>query len=127
MDCSLPGSSVHGVFQARVLEWVSISFSRGSSQPQGSNPGLPHCRQTLYCLSHQGSPYQKRWHMEPSQCRLFLIHTYVTVKNVFHCYSLRFARVLSRFSHVRLFVIPWTVAHQVPLSMEFSRPEYWSE
>ena len=33
MDCSLPGSSVHGVFQARVLEWVAISFSRGSSLP----------------------------------------------------------------------------------------------
>ena len=32
MDCSLPGSSVHGVFQTRVLEWVGISFSRGSSQ-----------------------------------------------------------------------------------------------
>ena len=31
MDCSLTGSSVHGIFQARVLEWVSISFSRGSS------------------------------------------------------------------------------------------------
>ena len=31
-DCSLPGSSVHGIFQARVLEWVAISFSRGSSQ-----------------------------------------------------------------------------------------------
>ena len=31
MDCSLPGSSVHGIFQARILEWVAISFSRGSS------------------------------------------------------------------------------------------------
>ena len=31
MDCSLPGSSTHGIFQARVLEWVAISFSRGSS------------------------------------------------------------------------------------------------
>ena len=31
---SLPGSSVHGIFQARILEWVSISFSRGSSQPR---------------------------------------------------------------------------------------------
>ena len=30
MDCSLPGSAVHGIFQARVLEWVAISFSRGS-------------------------------------------------------------------------------------------------
>ena len=34
MDCSLPGSSIHGIFQARVLEWVTISFSRGSSPPR---------------------------------------------------------------------------------------------
>ena len=34
MDCSPPGSSVHGVFQARILEWVAISFFRGSSQPR---------------------------------------------------------------------------------------------
>ena len=34
MDYSLPGSSVHGIFQARVLEWVAISFSRASSQPR---------------------------------------------------------------------------------------------
>ena len=33
MNCSLPVSSIHGVFQARVLEWIAISFSRGSSQP----------------------------------------------------------------------------------------------
>ena len=31
MDCSLPGSSIHGIFQARVLQWVAISFSKGSS------------------------------------------------------------------------------------------------
>ena len=34
MDGSLPGSSVHGIFQARVLEWGAIAFSRGSSQPR---------------------------------------------------------------------------------------------
>ena len=34
MNCSLPHSSIHGIFQARVLEWVAISFSRGSSQPR---------------------------------------------------------------------------------------------
>ena len=34
MDCSLPGFSVHGILQARILEWVAISFSRGSSQPR---------------------------------------------------------------------------------------------
>ena len=60
MDCSLPGCFVQGILQARILEWVAIPFSRGSSQPrdqtQGSNPGLLHCRQILYCLNHQGSP-----------------------------------------------------------------------
>ena len=34
MDCSPPGSLVHGIFQAWILEWVAISFSRGSSQPR---------------------------------------------------------------------------------------------
>ena len=34
MDCSLPGSSVHGISQARILEWVAISSSRGSSPPK---------------------------------------------------------------------------------------------
>ena len=37
MDCSLPGSSVHGISQARILEWVAISSSRGSSQPRDLN------------------------------------------------------------------------------------------
>ena len=37
MDCSLPGSSVYGIFQARILEWVAISFSRRSSQPRDWN------------------------------------------------------------------------------------------
>jgi len=34
MDGSPPGSSVHGIFQARILEWVAISYSRGSSRPR---------------------------------------------------------------------------------------------
>ena len=34
MDCSPPGSSVHRILQARILEWVAIPFSRGSSQPR---------------------------------------------------------------------------------------------
>ena len=40
VDCSLPSSSVHGILQARILEWVAISFSRGSSNP-GIEPGFP--------------------------------------------------------------------------------------
>ena len=37
MDGNLPGSMVHGIFQARILEWAAISFSRGSSQPRDQN------------------------------------------------------------------------------------------
>ena len=42
MDCSLPGSSVPGIFQARVLEWIAISFSRGYSRPRKHCPFLHH-------------------------------------------------------------------------------------
>ena len=38
MNCSPPGSSVHGIFQARILEWVATSFSRRSSQPRDWTP-----------------------------------------------------------------------------------------
>ena len=90
MDCSLPGSSVHGIFQAGVLEWGAI-YIQITSYPnvsrlyspwnspgqntglgnisllqrifptQGSNPGLPHCKQILYQLSHKGNPRILEW------------------------------------------------------------------
>ena len=44
--CSLPSSSVHGISQAKILEWVAISSSRGS--PQGYNTHLLHCGWILY-------------------------------------------------------------------------------
>ena len=43
MDCKLPDSSVHGISQARILEWVTISFSRGSSQPRDNLCHLSLC------------------------------------------------------------------------------------
>ena len=70
MDCSLPGSSVHGIFQARILDWVAISFSRRSSS-QGLNPGFRHCRQTLYPLSHQGSLMKKAEHQRIDAFKLW--------------------------------------------------------
>ena len=51
---SPPGSSLHGILQARILEWVANSFSCGSFQP--TMLCLLHCRQILYHLNHQGSP-----------------------------------------------------------------------
>ena len=73
MDCSPPGSSVHGILQARILEWVVIPFSRGL------NLGLLRCRQILYNLSHQGSPMiikckiiKQRWGLMVDFVLLFL-------------------------------------------------------
>ena len=52
----LPGFSVCGIFQARILEWVANFLLLGTFSIQGLNLGLLHCRQILYCLSHQGNP-----------------------------------------------------------------------
>ena len=52
---------VHGILQARILEWVAFLFSKGIFPTQGLNPGLLHCRQILYQLSHKGSPRILEW------------------------------------------------------------------
>ena len=54
--CDPMDDTVHGILQARILEWVAFPFSRGIFPTQGSNPGLPHCRRILHQLSHQGRP-----------------------------------------------------------------------
>ena len=59
MDCSLSGSSLQGILQARILEWVAISFSRGIFLTQELNPGLLHCRQMIYQVSYEGSPTEE--------------------------------------------------------------------
>ena len=59
MDCSSPGSSVHGIFQARILEWIAFSYSRGFFPIQGSNPCLLCSLQGQVDsspLCHVGSP-----------------------------------------------------------------------
>ena len=63
-DCSPPGSSVHGILQARILEWVAISFIRGSSPPRDSTLGISHGRQILYQLSRPGSPFSSLMEMQ---------------------------------------------------------------
>ena len=63
MNCSTPGSSAHGIFQARILEWGAISSSRGSSRPRGwthllclvhwQADSLPYCHMGSHCtLNH---------------------------------------------------------------------------
>ena len=56
VDCSLPGSSVHGDSPGKNTGVGCSALLQGIFPTQGLNPGLPHCRQILYHLSHQGSP-----------------------------------------------------------------------
>ena len=58
MDCNIPDSSVHGIFQARVLEWAAISFSRGSSRPRSSQPGSPALQTDSLPPEPPGKKYQ---------------------------------------------------------------------
>ena len=105
-DCSQPGSSVHGILQTRILEWVAISCSRGSYQFRDQTCVTFICCQVgSLSLDHLGSP-----------------------KDVVHIHNGMLLLLLlpSRFSRVRLFATQWTVAHQAPLSMGLSWQEYWS-
>ena len=66
MACSPAGSSVHGILQARILEWVAISSFREIFPTQGLNLGLLHCRQIIYHLSHRESLLNSNINLEMS-------------------------------------------------------------
>ena len=55
VNCSPPGSSAHGIFQSRILEWVAISFSRGIFLTQGLNPSLLCLLHWHWILYHQAT------------------------------------------------------------------------
>ena len=61
MDCSLPGSCVHGDSPGKNTGKGCHALLQGIFPTQGSNTGLQHCRQILYCLSHQGIPRILEW------------------------------------------------------------------
>ena len=66
MDCSLPGSSVHGILQARILEWVAISFSRDLPDP-GIEPGSPALQADALLSEAPGKLLPKGNHFELSE------------------------------------------------------------
>ena len=61
MDCIPPGSSVHGDSPGKDTGVGGHALLQGIFPTQGSNPGLPHCRQILYQHSYQGSPRILEW------------------------------------------------------------------
>jgi len=103
MDCSLPGSSIHGDSPSKNTGVGCHAHLQGIFPTQGSNPGLPYCRWILYHLSHRGSTKQDR--SSDSGLGHMGISTLCCAQS---CPTL------------------WTVARQATLSMEFSRQEYWS-
>ena len=65
MESSPPGSSVSGISQARILEWVAISFSRGSSSPRDQTCVSCTAGGFFYCVSHQENPLTVYWKIIP--------------------------------------------------------------
>ena len=61
MDYSPQGSSIHGISPGKNIGVNCHGLLQGIFPPQGSNPGLPHCRQILCQLSYQGSPGHSPW------------------------------------------------------------------
>ena len=81
MDCSLPGSSVHGDSPGKNIGGGNHSLLHGIFPTPGSNPGLLHCRQIVYHLSHQGSPSQ-----EQTQVYIIACSYYQSFYQYSHCH-----------------------------------------
>ena len=81
--CSPPGSSVHGIFQVRVVEWVSISFSRGSSQPRD--------RTQVYCIG------------------MWILNHWATWEALLHCWKCNLAQPL--WSFLKKLKLPYDSAY----------------
>ena len=77
--CDPMDYTVCRILQARILEWISIPFSRESFSTQGSNPGLLHWRQILYKQSHKGSPRILEWVAYPFSRGSFQLRNWTRV------------------------------------------------
>ena len=145
VDCSPPGSSVHGILQARMLEWVATSFSRGSYQPWDWT-----CISRVSCVHRQ---ILYHWATREALHTLYIyIHTAAAAKSLQSCPTLcnpidgsplcssvpgilqartlewvaiffsnawKWKVKVKSLSRAWLLVTPWTSAYQAPLSMGY--------
>ena len=77
MDCSLPGSSVHGIFQARVLEWVAIAFSEAVGMPVYLHVGISSF--SLGKLTHSSRPAEMPFQLTRAWNDLFLSKIFTVI------------------------------------------------
>ena len=141
MDCSPPGSSVYGILQGRILEWVTISFSRGCSRQRDQtqlscitgdfftvwvisyslfgNPAKSLQSCLTLCDPIDGSP--------PGSPVLGILQA-----RILKWFAISFSNAwkwkvkVKSLSRVQLIAMPQTAAYQAPPSMGFARQEYWS-
>ena len=118
IPCSLPGHSIHGILQARILEWVACSFLHGIFPTQGSNPDLPNCKQILYCLSYQGGPKILEWVTYPFSSGSSRPRNWTRISCNAGGFITSWA-TREAHSYKVGFATPWTVAHQTSLTMGF--------
>ena len=149
MDCSPPGSSVHEIFQARILKWVAISYSGISSQPRDQT-----CISCVSCIGRQILYHWAAWGAQVltehllNEWMIEWIDTNYLHIGLVNCgpggeghsedednglgnderelTDTRPCMQAQSLSCLWLFGTPWTVAHRAPLSMGFSRQQYWS-
>ena len=114
LTCSPPGSSLHGIFQAKVLEWAAIAFSNAWKWKVKSK-SLSRVRLCATPGSPPGSPIPGIL-----QART-LEWAAIAFSNAW-----KWKAQVKSLSHVRLLTTPWIAAHQALLSMGFSRQEYLS-
>ena len=116
--------TVHGIIQARILERVAHPFSRGSSGPRDQTqvfliagdclPAEPRGRPLFPLMSFKDNSRG----FSPLKVIVISFQATWVLSN------LNSQLCVHVLSHVQLFATPWTVAHQAPLSMKFSRQEY---
>ena len=142
VDYSPPGSSVHGILQARILEWVAILFSRGSSWPRNQTLGFDSCIAGRWQITIWASrkAYAAAAAAVKSLQSCLILYDPIdgsppgspvpgilqarTLKWVAISFSNAWKWKVKSLSRVRLLATPWSAAHQAPLSMGFSRQEY---
>ena len=108
MDHGPPGSSVYGIFQVRILEWVAISFS--SDQVWSEMSEVKSLSRVQLFVTPWTVVYQAPLFMGFSRQKYWSGLPFPSPKNL----------------RVQLFVTPWTVVYRAPLFMGFSRQKYWS-
>ena len=103
-DCSLPGSSIHGISQARMLEWVAVSFPRGSSQPRDQT-----CVSWVSALAggfFTTEPLGKQWSADLTSNSTIASAFWILTPNSFSLSSLsHFLPMLTGFYHPNPFLL----------------------